>query len=103
MASGRYQVGVVNYKVYDQRVANGSTDPEQVKIIWRTPFYADYNFTAHPVLETRFAAGFTDLQVLLAGGDSAFGLGNPLDCLDRLAHVLVTCRRFARQRDNQAR
>jgi len=70
VASGRYQAGVVNYKVYDRRVADGSTDPEQVKIIWRTPFYADYNFTAHPLLETRFGAGFTDrLQEALVAID----------------------------------
>jgi phosphonate transport system substrate-binding protein len=70
VASGRYQVGVVNYKVYDRRVADGSTDPEQVRIIWRTPFFADYNFTAHPVLETLFAAGFTDrLQEALVAID----------------------------------
>ena len=70
VASGRYQAGVVNYKVYDRRVADGSTDPDQVKIIWQTPFYADYNFTAHPVLETRFAAGFTDrLQEALVAID----------------------------------
>jgi phosphonate transport system substrate-binding protein len=34
-------------------------DPEQVKVIWKTPSYADYNFTAHPELETRFGQGFT--------------------------------------------
>ena len=66
--SGRYQAGVVNYKVYDRRVAEGTTDPEVVKVIWRTPFYADYNFTAHPDLETVFGAGFTDrLQQALIG------------------------------------
>ena len=29
-------------------------------MIWRTPEYADYNFTAHPALEEMFGAGFTD-------------------------------------------
>ena len=68
--SGRYQAGVVNYKVYDRRVADGSTDPAELKIIWQTPFYADYNFTAHPLLETRFGAGFTDrLRVALVAID----------------------------------
>ena len=68
--SGQYQAGVVNYKVYDQRVADGSTDPDKVKVIWQTPFYADYNFTAHPVLDTRFGAGFTDrLQQALVAID----------------------------------
>jgi len=66
--SGRYQTGVVNYKVYDTRVASGDTDPEVVRVIWKTPFYADYNFTAHPDLETLFGSGFTErLQNALVG------------------------------------
>ncbi|MEZ4386759.1 MAG: putative selenate ABC transporter substrate-binding protein [Candidatus Krumholzibacteriia bacterium] len=69
--SGRYQAGVVNYKVYDKRVENGDTDPEVVRVIWQTPPYADYNFTAHPALETMYGAGFTDRlqQVLIAMDD----------------------------------
>lgn len=57
--AGRFPVGVVNYKVYDKRVQNGDTDPEVCRVIWKTPFYADYNFTVHPDLETVFGAGFT--------------------------------------------
>ncbi len=58
--SGQYQVGVINYKVYDRRVEAGQTDPEVCRIIWKTPLYADYNWTAHPELETEFGNGFTD-------------------------------------------
>ncbi len=58
--SGQYQVGVINYKVYDRRVEAGQTDPEVCQIIWETPLYADYNWTAHPELEIRFGHGFTD-------------------------------------------
>lgn len=66
--AGRFQAGVVNYKVYDRRVAEGKADPEVVKVIWKTPFYADYNFTVHPALETIYGAGFTDkLQKALVG------------------------------------
>ena len=63
----------MNYKVYDRRVAEGTTDPAKCRIIWRTPIYADYNFTAHPDLETRFGAGFTGRlqQALLAIDDPA--------------------------------
>lgn len=64
--SGQYQAGAVNYKVYDQRVADGETDPDVCRIIWVTPDYSDYNFTAHPDLETMFGAGFIDrLQTAL--------------------------------------
>ena len=68
--AGRFETGVVNYKVYDRRVADGTTDPDKCRIIWQTPVYADYNFTAHPALETTFGAGFTDkLQQALLGID----------------------------------
>lgn len=58
--SGQVQTGVVNFKVYDKRVAEGKTDPEVCKVVWVTPEYADYNFTAHPDLETMFGEGFTE-------------------------------------------
>jgi phosphonate transport system substrate-binding protein len=58
--SGKVQVGAVSYTLYDKRVKEGTTDPEVCKIIWKTPFYADYNWTAHPDLEAKFGKGFTD-------------------------------------------
>jgi len=66
--AGRFQVGALSYKLYDKRVASGELDPEVCKVIWKTPFYADYNFTAHPALETVFGAGFTSkLRDVLIG------------------------------------
>lgn len=68
VAAGRYQVGALSYTLYDKRLAAGEVDPEVVKVIWKTPFYADYNFTAHPDLDTRYGAGFIDrLQKVLVG------------------------------------
>ena len=68
VASGQYQVGVVNYKVYDQQVQRKLVDPDVVRVIWQTPAYADYNWTARPDLDGRFGAGFTDrLQAALIG------------------------------------
>lgn len=69
--SGQFEVGVLNYQVYERRVAEGSTDPAIVEVIWKTPFYPDYNFTAHPDLESMYGAGFTDKlqQVLIAMED----------------------------------
>jgi len=61
-----YDAGVVNYSVYERRVRDGETDPDVCRVIWQTPEYLDYNFTAHPVLEERFGVGFTDkLQKVL--------------------------------------
>lgn len=58
--SGQFDVGAVNYTVYDRRVKEGTTDDSVVKVVWKTPVYADYNFTAHPSLDTTYGAGFTD-------------------------------------------
>jgi phosphonate transport system substrate-binding protein len=58
--AGKVQAGVVNFEVYDKRVADKKTDPAKVRIIWKTPTYADYNFTAHPDLDKQFGAGFVD-------------------------------------------
>ena len=41
-------------------VKSGEIDPNKAKIIWVTPGYADYNFTAHPSLDKTFGAGFVD-------------------------------------------
>jgi len=60
VASGQYQVGAVNYQVYDQRVAQKKTDPDLVRVIWQTPTYTDYNWTARPDLDGMYGAGFTE-------------------------------------------
>jgi phosphonate transport system substrate-binding protein len=64
--AGTFQAGVLDYKTYERRVAAGELDPAVCRTIWVTPTYADYNWSAHPVLEQRFGEGFTDrLQTAL--------------------------------------
>jgi phosphonate transport system substrate-binding protein len=64
--SGQFDAGALNYMVYDRRVEEGKTDPEVAIVVWRTPTYPDYNFTAHPDLEELFGSGFTErLQAAL--------------------------------------
>ena len=58
--SGQFEVGAVNYTVYDRRVASGDTDPEVARVIWKTPYYADYNWTVRPDVDALFGAGFSD-------------------------------------------
>ena len=58
--SGAFKVGVLNYEVYERRVKEGKLDPAVVQVIWKTPPFADYNWTAHPDLEKTYGAGFTD-------------------------------------------
>jgi phosphonate transport system substrate-binding protein len=58
--SGTFQAGVLNYHRYDTLVLEGKLDAESCRVIWTTPTYPDYNWTAHPLLEQRFGPGFID-------------------------------------------
>lgn len=82
-SGGDVKAGVVNFKVYDRRVAEGKTDPDVCKIIWVTPEYADYNFTAHPDLEETFGTGFTEKlrQTLIEINDPELLSAFPRDAL----------------------
>ncbi len=57
--SGAYEVGAVNYKVWKRELKSGKIDPSKVKIIYQTPGYPDYNFTARGDLDKQFGEGFT--------------------------------------------
>jgi phosphonate transport system substrate-binding protein len=68
--AGKVQAGVVNFEVYESRVKAKKTDPAVVRVIWKTPQFADYNFTAHPDLDKQFGAGFIGkLQAALVAVD----------------------------------
>lgn len=56
--SGAVQVGALSYKTFDKMKKAG--DLPDCEIIWTTPGYADYNFTAHPSLDKTFGEGFVD-------------------------------------------
>ena len=43
--SGSYEVGALNYKVWENEMKAGNIDPKKVRIIWKTPAYPDYNWT----------------------------------------------------------
>ncbi|MCA9754808.1 MAG: putative selenate ABC transporter substrate-binding protein, partial [Candidatus Eisenbacteria bacterium] len=60
VANGTYEVGACNYGTYDKMVADGKVDPAVCKIIWKTPTYADYNFTARPDIDETFGPGTID-------------------------------------------
>ena len=68
--TGKVKAGALSYKTYDKLAAKD--DSGDVQIIWKTPAYADYNFTAHPELEKMFGEGFTaKLQQTLVDIESA--------------------------------
>lgn len=57
---GTFQTGVLNFSTYDRLLKEGTVDPTKCRIIWVTPPYADYNFTARGDLDKTFGEGFTD-------------------------------------------
>ena len=68
VASGAYQVGALNFAVYDQAVANGAPEVETAHVIWRTPSYPDYNWTIRGDVDERWGEGFADrVQTALIG------------------------------------
>jgi phosphonate transport system substrate-binding protein len=58
--SGTYQVGAVNYKVWESALAAGKIDTDKIKVIWKSPTYPDYQWTIRADVEANFGAGFTD-------------------------------------------
>ena len=58
--AGTFQAGAINYKTYDDMVAEGRIDPEVCRVIWVSPGYADYNWTARPELDEDYGEGFTE-------------------------------------------
>ncbi len=59
MQSGAYDVGAVNYTVWNLDVKEGKVDPAKVAIIWKTPPYQDYQFTVRGDVDKEYGAGFT--------------------------------------------
>jgi len=64
VTAGTFDCGALSYTTYDRLVREKKLDPALCRIIWTTPTYADYNWTAHPAL----GADLTDkLQAILVG------------------------------------
>ncbi|MBL8352117.1 MAG: putative selenate ABC transporter substrate-binding protein [Burkholderiaceae bacterium] len=47
VASGKVQGGALNISVWDKFVADKKVDPAQVRVVYTTPPYYDYNWTVH--------------------------------------------------------
>lgn len=75
VANGTFQAGALNFKTYEKAVAAGKVDPASCVVIWETPTYADYNMTAHPILDQQFGEGFIQkLQSALVNCDDPAAL-----------------------------
>ena len=58
--SGAWQVGALNYKVWETELKEGKIDTDKVSIIWRTPTYPDYNWSIRGDVEGKYGKGFID-------------------------------------------
>lgn len=69
--SGAYELGMVNYQVWEQELAEGKIDPDKLQVIWHSPSYPDYHWVIHGEADARFGAGFSERvqQALLALDD----------------------------------
>jgi phosphonate transport system substrate-binding protein len=56
--SGAYQIGAVNFKVWQNETKAGKIDAAKVSIIWKTPPYPDYQWTIRGDVDARWPNGF---------------------------------------------
>ncbi|ATJ83902.1 putative selenate ABC transporter substrate-binding protein [Halomonas beimenensis] len=69
--AGTYELGAVNYAVWEAAVEDGRVDTDRVEVIWSTPSYPDYQWTLRGDADERFGDGFTEAvrEALLAMDD----------------------------------
>lgn len=60
VASGAYQLGAVNYTVWDTEVEAGNIDPEEAYVVFRTPRYPNYQWSIRGDVDQRFGEGFKE-------------------------------------------
>ncbi len=58
--AGAWQVGAVNFAVWEKELEEGKIDTAKVKVIWTTPTYPDYQWTVRGDVNEHFGAGFKD-------------------------------------------
>ena len=56
--AGTYEVGAVNEKVWQKRVATTEVDLRKVDVIWRSPAYYDYHWVINPEVKTQYGEEF---------------------------------------------
>lgn len=71
--SGAFDVGALDYTVWNLEKKAGKVDEAQVQIIWESPTYPDYNWTVRGDVDAVYGAGFKDKlkAALLAIDDPA--------------------------------
>ena len=71
--SGAYEAGVLDYSVWETERKAGKVDESQVRVIWETPTFPDYNWTVRGDVAAAFGADFKEklAAALLAIEDPA--------------------------------
>ena len=57
--SGAYQIGAIDYSVWGLEKKAGHVDESKVKVIWTSPSFPDYQWTARGDLDKTYGNGFT--------------------------------------------
>ena len=57
--SGAYELGAVNFKVWERELKAGKIDQNIVKVIWATPAYPDYQWSIRGDADEKYGKGFT--------------------------------------------
>jgi phosphonate transport system substrate-binding protein len=58
--SGAFEVGVLDFTVWELEQKAGKVDASQVIVIWETPTYPDYQWTVRGEVDKVYGAGFKD-------------------------------------------
>ncbi|MAA66595.1 MAG: putative selenate ABC transporter substrate-binding protein [Alteromonadaceae bacterium] len=58
--AGTYEIGALNYAVWDSEMEAGTIDTDKVKVIWQTPPYQDYQWTIRGDVNERYGDGFIE-------------------------------------------
>jgi phosphonate transport system substrate-binding protein len=59
VSSGAYEIGALDFTVFEAAVKAGKVDTKAVSVIWKTPTYPDYNWSIRGDADKTFGAGFT--------------------------------------------
>lgn len=74
--SGAYEVGVLDYTVWDLDDKAGKVDRQKVGVIWKSPTFPDYQWTVRGDVDRVYGAGFKDrLKATLIAIDDPAILG----------------------------
>lgn len=74
--SGAFEVGALDFTVWDLDNKAGKIDPTQVTVIWETPTFPDYQWTVRADVDRVYGAGFKEkLTTALLGVNDPAILG----------------------------